>query len=188
MRFGRPGAQADDFERNGAIETLLMRAVNYALTAPADLLQQFVVAKVSQHFRRARTMTSTRGLRWIGRLHPLRANQDRPAKGKPRKCSAANRRKSLRRTFRKRYQQSSLLACTLRLSESAISCQPKKSFWRADRLIKDGSIVNRALLALLATFVVACFVTMIPDPYPNLYARLALVLEQSPYRAMAIFR
>jgi hypothetical protein len=44
-----------------------MRPVNYALTASADFLQQFVVAKVSQHFRRARTMTSTRGLRWIGR-------------------------------------------------------------------------------------------------------------------------
>src|SRR5882672_1792544 len=41
-----PRAQADHFERDGAIETFLMGAINYTLTAPANLLQQFVVAKV----------------------------------------------------------------------------------------------------------------------------------------------
>ena len=45
MRFGGPRAQADHFERDGAIETFLMRAINYALTAPADFLQQLVVAE-----------------------------------------------------------------------------------------------------------------------------------------------
>jgi hypothetical protein len=56
MRFGRPGAQADYFKRNGAIETFLMRPINYALTAPTDFLQQFVVAELSQHFDWRRTV------------------------------------------------------------------------------------------------------------------------------------
>ena len=71
MRFGGPRAQADHFESDGAIETFLVRSINHALTAAADFLQQFVVAKVSQHFCRARTMTSVRGLRWIGRAFIL---------------------------------------------------------------------------------------------------------------------
>ena len=50
MRFGRPRAQANYFERYGAIETFLMGAINHALTASTDFLQQFVVAKVCQHF------------------------------------------------------------------------------------------------------------------------------------------
>jgi hypothetical protein len=33
-----------------------MSAVNYALTAPADFLQQFVVTEVSQHFCCSRTV------------------------------------------------------------------------------------------------------------------------------------
>ena len=41
--------KADDFECDGAIETFLSRAINYALTAATDFLQQFVVAKVSKH-------------------------------------------------------------------------------------------------------------------------------------------
>ena len=45
-----PRAQANDFERDGAIETFLVRSINYALTAPADFLQQFVVTKVSTAF------------------------------------------------------------------------------------------------------------------------------------------
>src|SRR5882672_7425957 len=49
MRFSGPGAQADYFECNGAIETFLMRPVNYTLTTPANFLQQFVVAEVLQH-------------------------------------------------------------------------------------------------------------------------------------------
>ena len=44
------GPKADHFERDGAIETFLMRAINYALTAPADFLQQFVIAKVCPAF------------------------------------------------------------------------------------------------------------------------------------------
>ena len=39
------GPKANHFERDGAIETFLMRAINYALTAPADFLQQLVVAE-----------------------------------------------------------------------------------------------------------------------------------------------
>jgi hypothetical protein len=30
--FGSPGAETDYLQRNGAIETLLMRAINYTLT------------------------------------------------------------------------------------------------------------------------------------------------------------
>ena len=48
MRFGGPMAQADHFERDDAIETLLVRAIHHTLTATADFLQQFVVAKVAQ--------------------------------------------------------------------------------------------------------------------------------------------
>ena len=45
VRFGRPRAQADHFERDGAIETFLMRPINNPLTAPANFLQQLVVAE-----------------------------------------------------------------------------------------------------------------------------------------------
>jgi hypothetical protein len=54
MRFSGPRSQANYFERDGAIETLLVGAVNYTLTTPADFLQQFVVTKVSQHSCRYR--------------------------------------------------------------------------------------------------------------------------------------
>ena len=47
VRFGRPRAQANHFERDGAIETFLMSAINYALTAAANFLQQLVVAEFS---------------------------------------------------------------------------------------------------------------------------------------------
>jgi hypothetical protein len=60
MRFGSPRAQADDFERDGAIESFLMGAINYALTAPADFLQQLVIAEVSQDSRRSRGFLSIR--------------------------------------------------------------------------------------------------------------------------------
>ena len=49
MRFGRPRAQADHFKRDCAIETFLMGAINYALTAAANFLQQLVIAKVCEH-------------------------------------------------------------------------------------------------------------------------------------------
>ena len=44
--LGGPRAQADYFKRYDAIETFLMGAINYTLTAPADFLQQLVVAEV----------------------------------------------------------------------------------------------------------------------------------------------
>src|SRR5262249_47215365 len=53
MRFGGPRAQPDDFKRDSAIETFLASAINYALTAPTNFLQQFVVAKVCQQFSRS---------------------------------------------------------------------------------------------------------------------------------------
>ena len=49
VRFRGPLAQADHFECDGAVEAFLSRAVNYALTTPADFLQQFVITKVSKH-------------------------------------------------------------------------------------------------------------------------------------------
>ena len=50
MRFRSPMAEANHFECNRAIQTFLPGAIDDTLTATADLLQQFVVAKVSQHF------------------------------------------------------------------------------------------------------------------------------------------
>ena len=41
------------FKCDGAVETFLPRAINYALTAAADFLQQFVIAQVSKHLRRS---------------------------------------------------------------------------------------------------------------------------------------
>ena len=75
MRFGGPGAQADDFERDGAIETFLMSAINYTLTTPADFLQQFIVTKVSQNFNRRRTVNSARHGFLIGRVFILVVEQ-----------------------------------------------------------------------------------------------------------------
>ena len=65
MRFGGPRAQANYFERDGAIETLLMSAINNTLTAPADFLQQLVVAKVAEHSCRSRGFLSIRCSRAI---------------------------------------------------------------------------------------------------------------------------
>ena len=45
VRFGGPRAQSNHFERDGAIETFLMGAINHALAAPANFLQQLVVAE-----------------------------------------------------------------------------------------------------------------------------------------------
>src|SRR4029077_8055430 len=47
MRFGGPRAQADHFERDGAIETFLMSAINNTLTAAANLFHQFIIAQFS---------------------------------------------------------------------------------------------------------------------------------------------
>ena len=50
VRFGGPGTEADHLQRDGAIETFLTGAINHALTATADFLQQLVVAKVARYF------------------------------------------------------------------------------------------------------------------------------------------
>ncbi len=58
VRFGGPGAEADHLKCDSTIETFLMGAINHPLTATADFFQQFVVAKVPQHFCRARSFLS----------------------------------------------------------------------------------------------------------------------------------
>ncbi len=52
MRFRGPLAKTDDFQCDRSVETLLPRTVNDALTAPADFLQQFIVAEIDQHVGR----------------------------------------------------------------------------------------------------------------------------------------
>src|SRR5262249_47994791 len=54
MRFSSPGAQTDHFERDGAIKTLLIGAINYALTTASNFLQQRVFSEVCQHSDRLR--------------------------------------------------------------------------------------------------------------------------------------
>jgi hypothetical protein len=75
MRFSGPRAQADYFKRNGAIKTFLMRPINYTLTAPADFLQQFIVAEVSPHFNWGRTVTPAQHSFLIGRAFILVVKQ-----------------------------------------------------------------------------------------------------------------
>ena len=48
MCVGGPMAEANHFERNSAVQTFLPRAINDTLTATADHLQQFIVAKVGE--------------------------------------------------------------------------------------------------------------------------------------------
>src|SRR5439155_26303865 len=45
-------AQSDDFQRDDAIEALLACSKYYALSATANLLEQFVIAEVHQHRNR----------------------------------------------------------------------------------------------------------------------------------------
>ena len=52
MRVGSPMAQANDFESDSAVETFLPRAINHALAATTDYLQQFIVAKVGERLCR----------------------------------------------------------------------------------------------------------------------------------------
>ena len=54
VRFGGPLAQANHFERDGAVEAFLPRAINHALAAATDLFQQFVITEVSKHALSAR--------------------------------------------------------------------------------------------------------------------------------------
>src|SRR4029077_7682035 len=58
LRFGDSGTAADYFERHTAIETLLMGAINYALTATADFREQFIVAKIAKDSYRLRAFLS----------------------------------------------------------------------------------------------------------------------------------
>src|SRR5262249_2471730 len=60
MRLSSPRSQANYFERDNAIEAFLPRSINYALTTTTDFFQQFVVAKVCQHFNRTRIMALVR--------------------------------------------------------------------------------------------------------------------------------
>ena len=46
MRVCRPMTKADDFKRDGAIQTLLACAEHHTLTATADFLKQFVIAEI----------------------------------------------------------------------------------------------------------------------------------------------
>src|SRR5207249_230572 len=64
MRFSGPMSQTDYFESYCAVETFLPGAINYALSAAADLLQQFIVAKVGECFCSIRFLISVR--RWHG--------------------------------------------------------------------------------------------------------------------------
>src|SRR4030095_11130342 len=77
VRFRGPLAQADHFECDGTVEAFLSRAVNYALTAPADFLQHFVINKICDHppgFRGAPFASEFGVGRWalsVGRLQFL---------------------------------------------------------------------------------------------------------------------
>src|SRR5207249_9962309 len=55
VRFRGPMTEADNLERDCAIQTFLPGAIDYALTAASDFFQQFVIAKITQHFSQARS-------------------------------------------------------------------------------------------------------------------------------------
>ena len=59
VRLGRPMAEANDLQRDCAVQTFLPRAIDHALTAATDFLEQFVITKLSQHLGRARRFLST---------------------------------------------------------------------------------------------------------------------------------
>ena len=48
VRFGRAMAETNDLERHEAVQTLLAGAINDALTAATDFLQEFVIAELCQ--------------------------------------------------------------------------------------------------------------------------------------------
>ena len=75
VRFRGPLAEADHFECDGAVEAFLSRAVNYALATPADFLQQFVIAKVTEYSWRERAVA----LDWSGCRAVGRGRARRPA-------------------------------------------------------------------------------------------------------------
>src|SRR5439155_6091594 len=63
--FGGPLAQSDDFQRDDAIETLLAGAKYYALSAAANLLEQFVITEIHQKRHRTAGVTAP-GYRFVG--------------------------------------------------------------------------------------------------------------------------
>ena len=112
MRFRGPLAQADHFECDGAVEAFLARAINYALAASADFLQQFVIAKVSKHLCAERAVAGIGDAGAAGVTRPRlqvrpRADQDRSRAGKPGRLPAVRQQEFPPRTFRKRWWQSS---------------------------------------------------------------------------------
>jgi hypothetical protein len=58
MRFAGPMAQPDHFERHGAVETFLSRAIDHALTTATDFFLDFVITKVSKHSSLSRPFLS----------------------------------------------------------------------------------------------------------------------------------
>ena len=49
MRLRGPLAKANDFQCDCSVETFLARAINNALAASTDFLEQFVVTEIHQH-------------------------------------------------------------------------------------------------------------------------------------------
>src|SRR6266542_988182 len=75
VRFGSPRAETDNLERHDAIETLLMSTIDYALAAPADFLEQLIVAKVAEHSCRPRSAATTYSGLLINRVAILAREQ-----------------------------------------------------------------------------------------------------------------
>src|SRR5439155_26926867 len=55
VRFRGPMTEANNPERDCAIQTFLPGAIDYALTAASDLLQQLVIATITKHVSQARS-------------------------------------------------------------------------------------------------------------------------------------
>src|SRR6266480_1168128 len=49
MRFARPLAKTNDFQRDGTIKTFLAGSKYHPLSAASNLLEQFIIAEVHQH-------------------------------------------------------------------------------------------------------------------------------------------
>ena len=68
MRFRGPSSQTNYFERDDAIETFLMSAINNTLAAAANFLQQLVVAKLGQRFCCPLSVSLARQRRWTSSI------------------------------------------------------------------------------------------------------------------------
>src|SRR5439155_11606928 len=58
VRFRGPMTEADNLERDCAIQTFLPGAIDNALTAAPDFFKQFVIAEIAQHFSRTHSLLS----------------------------------------------------------------------------------------------------------------------------------